>query len=126
MKSNVDLTQDMIFSNPRTRRDIFSLRDLLIEKTYPWDSGRRIFSTTTNNNTLVLTGDKRNRKDIKMLRKYVTAELGCDRCGADISKKPWNREGCLCIKCSQELSIGYQEEKQPWTYNRLIKMARRV
>lgn len=114
MKRNVDLTQDMTFSSPRNRLTI-SLKDLLIEKTYPWDFGRRIFSTT-NNNSLVLTGNKRNRNDKKMLRKYITAELGCERCGTNIHQKPWNREGSLCIRCSREISITYEDNKQPWNY----------
>lgn len=123
MKKNVDLTQDMIFSSSNISRNIFNLRELLIEKIYPWDIGTRIFSTL-NNNSLVLVGDKQNRKYIKMNRKYITAELDCERCGADISKKPWNREGCLCMKCNQELNNEYLEAKQPWIYNRLVRAKR--
>jgi hypothetical protein len=125
MKSNVDLTQDMIFSNPRARINIFSLRNLLIKKNYPWDMDKGTFSTITTD-SLVLVGNKQNRKYIKMGRKYASAELGCERCGANISQKPWNREGCLCIKCSQELSISYQEEKQPWTYSNLVRATKRL
>lgn len=118
MKENVDLTEDLVFSRIPFRNTML-LRDLIYGRTYPWDYGRYIFQTIYD--SLVLVGDKSSRKSLRNERNYRNHRIGCERCGTDIYGKPWNRVGCLCSKCDEELFADYMDDRYPWIFSLKVK-----
>lgn len=104
MKTNVDLTENRVFSNPLLKFKI----------TLPWQK-RKIFDDSNLLKPIVngefITGNREERMrakfECKMREEY---DITCDRCG----KKIYFPDGQyhLCKKCEKEISkkIAFLEE----------------
>lgn len=113
MRPNIDLTENRDFAKNalsinnaiidgrNTRRTISNLNRLLGNASYPWN--QVIYRMSRFDETeLVFTG---NKQDILRKKHLSVYEEGytCERCGTDISNKPWNRTWGLCNNCDDIL-----------------------
>lgn len=117
MKNNIDLTANSDFSNSSIRTGrLFRIG----KRIYPWDfEGSNLASYYD----LFSVGTIR---DIKTQRNYEKEyEFHCDRCGKDLSLKPWDKQYCLCNSCAEQLdyqmnSYSYQNKNKQPSYQELI------
>ena len=102
MKSNIDLTDNHIFS----RRSVDLSNHLLMniyEKIYPWNVYHSYFGDMAKQRkAIIATGNKAERTEVKLLRKMDSGNY-CERCGKQINLKPWNKRIGLCEKCDEAL-----------------------
>ena len=106
MKNNIDLTANSDFSNSSIRTGrLFRIG----KRSYPWDfEGSNLASYYD----LFSVGTIR---DIKTQRNYEKEyEFHCDRCGKDLSLKPWDKQYCLCSRCAGELESNIQLDHFPY------------
>ena len=92
MKSNIDLTEDQIFS--RINFDSI-INDLLHQK-----------------KSLIALGNKKQREEVKFYRKMDSKNY-CECCGKRINLIPWNKEMGLCKRCDKSMEYDFND-KCPW------------
>lgn len=109
MKNNVDLTANNDFSNSSIRTGrLFSVG----KRSYLWDFEDSNLICISSNFELLPVGTIR---DIKTQRNYEKEyEFHCDRCGKDLSLKPWDKQYCLCSGCAEELESDIQLDHFPY------------
>lgn len=98
MKSNIDLTENQMFS-----RQQFVLRGITryisgIE--FPWCFS--LMRMVREEFEAIRTGDKEERESKKLCDEAISGNY-CDRCGVYLVNVPWNRTYGLCHKCHDEL-----------------------
>lgn len=123
MKDNVDLTIDRKFSGNRNRDIRSTLFKLTSNIKFPWVMNvSRITSTLDKRDSLILTGNKKEREHKKRELNYMNG-TECECCGANLDKKPWSRgEYLLCSRCDYSLEDSLQ--KTYWLEQR-SKLAKR-
>lgn len=95
MKSNIDLTENEMFSRPSWDK-IKNISRL--KNRFPWD-----FNSTETQPKACKTIFTGNRKE-RMLKKLYSREADhCDRCGTSLVEIPWDRTYGLCKHCSIEI-----------------------
>lgn len=99
MKSNVDLTDNMMFSRRRsssTKWVRFVSRARL---------NMRIIHSKSDirEEHLLLTGNRIERRNKKLTNEELSREF-CDRCGVSLKRFPWRNDVGLCSKCNTELN----------------------
>lgn len=109
MKDNIDLTEDRDF---RRKIDVTEISRAVMQTfgcRFPWQINNKV-SNYTDERSLVFTGSKEDRKQ---KCRYKTFENGlmCERCGADLSKKPWNMKYTLCMRCEKEMDLDYDKNR---------------
>ena len=92
MKSNIDLTENEMFSRPMYKK-ISRLKNR-----FPWDFN----STETQPKACVFTGNRKERMLKKLYSRESIADY-CDRCGTSFVEIPWDRTYGLCKHCSIEI-----------------------
>lgn len=98
MKSNIDLTENQMFSRQQSTWRGFASSIFGIE--FPWSfSWLRM---TGKEFEAIRTGDRQERESKKLCDEAVSRNY-CDRCGAYLVNIPWNRTYGLCPKCQDEL-----------------------
>lgn len=106
MKSNIDLTDNQIFS----RRNIGDVQSLVVAGLYksifPWNiaplwnrSGDE-YDMDHQHKAIIATGDKEQRAEVRLLRQMDSGNY-CDCCGRRINLIPWDKETGLCRKCDE-------------------------
>lgn len=122
MKDNVDLTMDRKFSRPSGANRIAGLRNVLFKLTnnakFPWVMNVSKITTYTlyRSNSLVLTGNKKERANKKREIDYING-TECERCGAKLDRKPWTRgDYFLCSRC--DFSLNDSLRKTYWLEQR--------
>lgn len=98
MKSNIDLTENQIFSRQQFTMSGFarSIFGTWFHWSIPWSR------MTGKEFEAIRTGDKQERESKKLCDEAVSRNY-CDRCGVYLVNIPWNRTYGLCRKCSDEL-----------------------
>lgn len=105
MKSEIDLTENRIFSGNRRT----SQNDLLIDSLFsksPWNRYMKLveldddLDSEYRTEPIIATGNKKERARIDSCREAIDGNH-CDCCGAKLNIKPWNREFGLCRKCNE-------------------------
>ena len=110
MKSNVDLTEQGLFSSNSNRESILNnLLSLLdVDDKHPWKFPEvEIVESDSDliyKKPLIICGSSSDREMANKRHDYDSGRY-CDRCGEDLTKKPWNRCYSLCSKCLDELGI---------------------
>lgn len=121
MKDNVDLTIDRKFSRPGGANRISDLRSTLFKLTtnikFPWAMNvPRITVTLDKSNSLVLTGNKKERANKRIELDYMHG-TECECCGTKLDRKPWTRgEYLLCSRC--DFSLEDSLKKTYWLEQR--------
>lgn len=123
MKSNVDLTENRMFSTNSSNvsieiEDIFSTR-------FPWDL-RNIMNEVNceydldyQHDSVIALGSKEERAEVKKYRD-MDARIYCERCGKKINKFPWDLEIGLCHKCNDIVNrqiFNNGSDKCPWRFH---------
>lgn len=104
MKRNVDLTEDMVFSNRAANIERF-LKDLSDSYVYPWEIEHKI---ENQKHKTIATGNRNDRKEIESFRQLDSGDY-CDCCGESLIKIPWDRTYGVCKKCSNY--YGFEKPK---------------
>lgn len=93
MKSNIDLTEDQIFS----RINFDSIINVISNKYFrvPWNikinnSGDE-YDLLHQKQSLIALGNKKQREEVKFYRKMDSRNY-CECCGKRINLTPWNKE----------------------------------
>lgn len=116
MKSNVDLTQGRMFSGAArgipTNALFMKFESLFpgsgLGTLFPWSVDRftHIKSdselSSGSSDEIIFTGNA-SQRDRKRFNKQIDSGDMCDCCGADLTKKPWDRHYCLCSSCMDNL-----------------------
>lgn len=115
MKSNIDLTENEMFSRPRRNKKISWL-----ENRFPWDF--KFTKTQPKACEIIFTGNRKAR----MLKKLYSRESmadHCDRCGTSLVKIPWDRTYGLCKHCSIEIEqqVVGNKLKCPWINKKKVQ-----
>lgn len=107
MKSNIDLTENQIFS----RQDFFvrGIFSTIFGIEFPWTF--RWLGLNSEKFEAIRTGDRQERESKKLCDEAVSRNY-CDRCGAYLVNIPWNRTYGLCQQCSDDL--GKELRTYPW------------
>lgn len=108
MKSNIDLTENRLFSRDNFFEDL-ALGALTIGgltgTRIPWNAEfKQIksddeFDLDHQKKSIIATGNKLKRSEIREYRHMDSLDY-CDCCGARMNKKPWDREIGVCHKCN--------------------------
>lgn len=111
MKSNIDLTENQIFTR-RINIDGDSIKKLLKFIGHPWDNELHMIASDKeiNNRSVVFIGTKEQRKHYKMCDNIVSGDY-CDRCGVYLKSKPWTKCFSLCFNCDTELDKELKNKK---------------
>ena len=117
MKRNVDLTENGLFSNNNREVSLNNLLRILdIDNKHPWKfSDAEIIESDSDliyKKPLIVCGSSSDRKKISKRYDFESGRY-CDRCGADLTKKPWDKYYGLCSRCRDELDI---ECSKYWKY----------
>ena len=120
MKSAVDLTQNLDFSNSQ------SFRGLIIQskkKKFPWSVTEDKPLKSNYERVVFPTG---YIKDIRWAKQYKNTYINhCDCCGKSLDNKPWSNQYCLCDNCATQVDYLVQKDKIPYkdresVYNKYI------
>lgn len=99
MKSNVDLTENQIFSSVNFD-DV--IREQIVDSIrVPWKVKIKTISSEdkmVQPNSPIIVGNKSERAKVLEYRKMFSQKY-CDCCGAKLGKKPWIKEIGLCSEC---------------------------
>lgn len=98
MKSNIDLTENQMFS-----RQSFNVRGIIstiFGTEYPWTFSW--LGTHGKEFEAIRTGNRQERESKKLCDEAVSRNY-CDRCGTYLVNIPWNRTYGLCQQCSDDL-----------------------
>lgn len=107
MKSNIDLTENQMFSRePVQLRGIVST---IFGMALPWTF--RQLRIHCREFEAIRTGDRQEREAKKLCDKEVSRNY-CDRCGVYLANIPWSRTYGLCQKCSDDLEKEFRT--YPW------------
>lgn len=123
MKSNIDLTENRIFS----RINFDSIIDVISNECsrVPWniktDNFGDEYDLLHQKKSLIALGDRKQREKIKLYRKMNSGNY-CDRCGKRINLIPWNKEMGLCKRCDKSMEYDFND-KCPWRENNDIKIS---
>ena len=117
MKINVDLTEKGLFRGANNYTMLNSmLASIKTANKHPWEfCSFDIVKSDSDFNykkPLIICGTHSDRQQAKERHKYESGEC-CDRCGASLVKKPWDRYYGLCSKCMDELEL---EVNKYWRY----------
>lgn len=126
MKTNIDLTQNRIFS----RNTFNTLTSLLItqfnnKSKYPWNI-YAIEEINTEDDlshqkqSIIALGNKIKRAEIKMYREMDSTDY-CDCCGSRMNIIPWDIEVGVCHKCNSYMEK--ENDKCLWRYKDPIRNA---
>ena len=105
MKSNIDLTENRIFSRSSFELWNLSITDLL-EFDFPWNvrlteiRSDDEFDLDHQRKSIIATGNKEKRAEIRHYREMDSLDY-CDCCGARMNLIPWDREIGVCRKCDE-------------------------
>ena len=113
MKSNVDLTENGIFSSPN--RGILKII-AMFEDYLPWDMEHKPHEMRDfANDNEWRTFKSGSREDRKKFKEWegIENQYVCDRCGRSLTNIPWKRYYGLCDECEKEL---HEELKKDWRY----------
>lgn len=107
MKRNVDLTEDMTFSQTVAFSflNLDKIKDISLEN--------NDYDYSVQRQKIIITGNKKARKEIK---KWQEIENGCrcECCGANLNRIPWRRNGLtICDRCDSYLENTYGK-RWPW------------
>lgn len=94
MRDNIDLTKNRDFGRRRGKR--FFIPFL---KKYPWFYEKTVYS---KEGEVVHTGTKKERRYKKNFELYQ-AKKCCERCGINLSSKPWLMGEYLCFCCEKAM-----------------------
>jgi len=116
MKSNIDLTENEMFSRP-ARNFSFPYHRMFGYR-FPWDlrftevhSDSELYSGQYE---VIFTGDKEERGLKELCRQENTGNY-CDCCGASLIEIPWDRTYGLCRRCHADMEKSYgNKPKFPW------------
>lgn len=97
IKSNIDLTENQIFS-----RQSFSMRGISFVAEFPWSISRAKTIMIRNEFEAIWTGDRQERESKKLCDKEMSRNY-CDCCGVYLVSIPWSRTYGLCQRCEDEL-----------------------
>lgn len=118
MKRNVDLTENMMFSQeapnyqpniPWRKNSNFSFRN------FPWKMSNEPLSQKYN---MIVLGSASERKHFHEILE-ASSDLFCDRCGKEIRILPWIPLTGLCLKCQSQLHQQLSD-RCPWRENEII------
>ena len=113
MKRNVDLTENMMFSqesNIHHSINIFEKSSNYALRKFPWEFSKEQLS---QKDKMIVLGNASEREMFYSIRKAVS-NVFCDCCGKEIGTLPWR--GRLCLKC-QSLLEQQLSERCPWREN---------
>ena len=119
MKTNIDLTENRMFSRNTSNIPFFKTK---LYKIKPWDLHflnsiyDLDYSGIENRYKVIATGGRFERLDFRLL-KEEESRVHCDRCGVYLYKKPYERltHNGLCEKCNLELDKQYSKKyRKPW------------
>jgi hypothetical protein len=120
MKPNVDLTMDRDFRRRYNIRDLAAMLSnrLGTHILLPWNYE----SYDGSDRDLVLTGNREVRQ--RKIRGQLYEEGGsCERCGYDMTKKPWHGSWGLCDRCDAVLSAEYDSDGELLVFRQKIRQA---
>lgn len=111
MKRNIDLTENLIFSNNRANDMISNLiranpEFYIMETSFPWNPTFTLIHDDSELDlnhqkiSLIPLGSKKEREKIKEYRK-MDSENYCDCCGKRMNLIPWNVEYGICRECDE-------------------------
>ena len=114
MKSNIDLTEDQIFS----RINFDSIINVISNEYFrvPWnikiDNSGDEYDLLHQKKSLIALGNKKQREEVKFYRKMDSKNY-CECCGKRINLIPWNKEMGLCKRCDKSTEYDFND-KCPW------------
>ena len=114
MKSNIDLTEDQIFS----RINFDSIINVIGNEYFrvPWnikiDNSSDEYDLLHQKKSLIALGNKKQREEVKFYRKMDSKNY-CECCGERINLTPWNKEMGLCKRCDKSMTYDFND-KCPW------------
>lgn len=122
MKTNIDLTENRIFSTRRA--DLWNFTPaFFIQKEFPWSRvsvsicSDDEYDLDHQRRSIFPIGNKEQREKVRELRK-MDSRLYCDCCGASLNKIPWDRSVGLCKKCDAYYrKIDPHYDKCEWRIN---------
>lgn len=117
MKSNIDLTENEIFSRKRPSVSLYSIRSLFKTKEhhFDWDLPEMDKLNSDEDDVvkeIILTGNKTGRK-AKLPFTPQHMQNYCHCCGRLLSKYQWIESSELCKKCMSYYTKQYGN-KVPW------------
>ena len=132
MKSNIDLTENRLFSRSNFFED-FALGVLTIGgltgSRIPWNAVLKQinsddeFDLVHQKKSIIATGNKLKRAEIKEYR-HMDSLNYCDCCGVRMNKKPWDKEIGICHKCNSYYENKDENKKRcPWRIKEVIRNA---
>lgn len=117
IKSNIDLTENEMFSRPSMNRMPSVNLFRTIGAIFPWAVH---FHEVKDDYDLspeyqpVLTGNKEER-ELKQLFLEENSGNHCDCCGVYLLVIPWDRTYGLCRRCQHDMETNYgNKPKYPW------------
>lgn len=103
MKSNVDLTENMMFSRSISGNADRLIISSLIKGKYLWtkyfDEIKSDDDFSKQRYRIIATGNNAERAKVEEYRQMDSQDT-CDCCGASLINIPWNRTYGVCKKCS--------------------------
>ena len=98
MKRNVDLTENMFFSNGGWSNNF---RIIDFDRKFPWVASFMEIASDDDSqrDAIIIAGDKETRARIKSYREMDSIDY-CDCCGRRMNLIPWDREIGLCHECN--------------------------
>lgn len=120
MKSNIDLTENNMFSRPSNLL-VFDYPDeykhIKLQPSKYWMEDKEESADPTLQ--CILTGDRKQRHE-KVEYLNMIHHKQCTRCGCDINEIPWlqaiSEDENLCSQCDKELEKELNiDHKLPWT-----------
>lgn len=117
MKSNIDLTENEIFSRKRPNISLYNIRSLFKTKEhhFDWDLPEMDRLNNDEDDTIkeiILTGNKTSRKEKRLFTPQYMQNY-CHCCGRLLSKYQWAESSELCKKCMSNYTKKYGN-KVPW------------
>ena len=115
MKRNVDLTENMMFSqesNAYQAKVLWRKSSEYVLREIPWKMpDEQIFQK----NNIIVVGSSSERRRYHKIREIVSDSF-CDRCGKEIRILPWRPLTGLCLQCQSQL---HQQltDRCPWREN---------
>lgn len=115
MKRNVDLTENMMFSqesNPFHPKVPWRKSSNYVLRKFPWKMSDEQLSQKDN---MIVLGSASERKTYHKKQETVS-DLFCDRCGKEIRILPWRPLTGLCFQCQSQLHQQLSD-RCPWREN---------
>lgn len=118
MKTNVDLTENMIFSTHSNNE--FHAENILFRNTSNTVSRfedvlfgeKPTYISYYSQNELITVGNASERKFFQIVKKSISP-LFCDCCGKELKMVPWKQHTWLCPPCESKM-IQQFRDKCPW------------